>query len=67
MAVLVIFILLPISTAAPAAVVRTSLQKTPGGSDGFEMDSDDQSFYTYIYEYEENGDQIWSDCSKMIA
>ena len=50
--------------ALPA--VRTSLQKNTGTSNDFERIEDDEPLYApYVYDYEGNGDQIWSDCSKL--
>ena len=49
------------SLALPA--VRTTLEKSHGGENEIE-ESDDEPLYAYVYEYEENVDQIWSDCSK---
>ena len=49
--------------ALPA--VRTFLQKNTGTSNDFERIEDDEPLYAYVYDYEGNGDQIWSDCSKL--
>ena len=51
------------TSAAPQAAVRTSLQKSRENLNDVEL-GDDEPLYAYVYEYEENGDQIWSDCSK---
>jgi hypothetical protein len=62
-----LFEVLALPTAAVPAV-RTSLQKTKGASNNFEIasDEDDEPLYAYVYEYEEeSSDQIWSDCSKL--
>ena len=51
------------TSAAPQVAVRTSLQKGRENLNDVEL-GDDEPLYAYVYEYEENGDQIWSDCSK---
>ena len=43
-------------------VVRTSLQKSEGNKI-----EDDEPLYAYVYEYEEDSDQLWSDCSKLVV
>ena len=54
------------TVAVPA--VRTFLQKSGGTSNDFEtVSEDDEPLYAYVYEYEENSDQIWSDCSKLVV
>ena len=44
--------------ALPA--VRTSLQKSK--ENGIE---DDEPLHAYVYEYEDDSDQLWSDCSEL--
>ena len=60
-----------LSGALPTAAVpavRTSLQKSRETSNDFEIAGEDyEPLYAYVYEYEENSDQIWSDCSKLVV
>ena len=46
--------------ALPA--VRISLQKSE--ENGIE---DDEPLYAYVYEYEDDSDQLWSDCSELVV
>ncbi len=63
-----LFEVLALPTAAVPAV-KTTLQKTKGVSNDYEIATDeDEPLYAYVYEYEEeNSDQIWSDCSKSVS
>jgi hypothetical protein len=67
LAVLLFEVLALPTAAVPAA--KTTLQKTKGVSNDFEIATDeDEPLYAYVYEYEEeNSDQIWSDCSKSVS
>lgn len=45
-------------------VRSTSLQKVWKDS-YFDAKVEEEPLYAYVYEYEDDGNQIWSDCSKL--
>ena len=57
-------VLSEVLTTPAVPAVRTSVEKNRRTSNEFEIE-DDEPLYAYVYEYEDNGDQIWSDCSKL--
>lgn len=52
------------TAALPAVGKLKSVQKS---YKDFEIASEDDAepLYAYVYDYEDNTDQIWSDCSKL--
>ena len=60
--ILLVVLLSEVQPTPALPAVGTSLQK----SGGIEIEYD-EPLYAYVYEYEENTDQTWSDCSKLVA
>ena len=48
-------------------VSRTSLQKISENSNHADVREfeEEEPFYAYVYEYDDEENQIWSDCSKL--
>ena len=64
--ILLVILLSEVLPTSAVPAVRTSVQKNGETSNSeFEIE-DDEPLYAYVYDYEYNGDQIWSDCSKLM-